>query len=81
MSLKTLKATVDTRCFNEQELCMLLNGGYKICTFYNSGKKHGLFLISNFRRVLYIVYFLLGKFRASEFYMPTFRSTLSVPSL
>jgi len=38
------------------------------------------FLISNFRRVLYVVCFLLGNSPASEFYMPTFRNTLSVPS-
>ena len=35
-----------------------------------------LFLIPNFRRVLYVVCFLLGNSPASEFYMPTFRSTL-----
>ena len=34
------------------------------------------FLISNFRRVLYVVCFLLGNSLASEFYMPTFRNTL-----
>jgi len=34
------------------------------------------FLISNFRLVLYVVCFLLGKSPASEFYMPTFRNTL-----
>ena len=39
-------------------------------------------LISNFRRrFLYVVCFLLGNSPASEFYMPTFRNTLSVPSL
>jgi len=37
-------------------------------------------LISNFRRVLNVVCFLLGDSPASEFYMPTFRNTLSVPS-
>jgi gamma-glutamylcysteine synthetase len=37
-------------------------------------------LISNFRRVQYVVCFLLGNSPASEFYMPTFRNTLSVPS-
>jgi len=31
-------------------------------------------LISNFRRVLYGVCFLLGNSLASEFYMPTFRT-------
>ena len=39
------------------------------------------YLISNFRRVLYVAFFLLGNSPASEFYMPTFRNTLSVPSL
>jgi len=37
-------------------------------------------LISNFRRVLNVVCFLLGESPASEIYMPTFRNTLSVPS-
>jgi hypothetical protein len=37
------------------------------------------FLISNIRPVLNVVYFLLGNFPASEFYMPTLRNTLSVP--
>ena len=35
-----------------------------------------LSLISNFRRVLNAVCFLLANFPASEFYMPTFRNTL-----
>ena len=35
------------------------------------------FLISNFRRVLNVVCLLLGNSPASEFYMPTFRNTLS----
>jgi hypothetical protein len=34
------------------------------------------FLISNFRRVLYVVRFLLGNLPASVFYTPTFRNTL-----
>jgi hypothetical protein len=38
------------------------------------------FLISNFRRVLYVVCFLLGNFLASEFYMPTLWNNLSVPT-
>ena len=33
-------------------------------------------LISNFRRVLYVVCFLLGNYPASGVYMPTFRNTL-----
>ena len=36
-------------------------------------------VISNFRRVLNIVCFLLGNPQAPEFYMPTFQNTLSVP--
>ena len=39
-----------------------------------------LFFISSFRRVLYVVFFLLRNYPAYEFYMPTFRNTLSVPS-
>jgi len=35
-----------------------------------------MFLISNFRRVLYVVCFLLGNSPAPEFYTPTFRNTL-----
>jgi hypothetical protein len=35
-----------------------------------------IFLISNFRRVLYVVIFLLCNSPASEFYMPTFRNTV-----
>jgi len=43
-------------------------------------KQKMVFLISNFRRVLNVVCFLLGNSPASEFYMPKFRNTLSVPS-
>jgi len=35
-----------------------------------------IFLISNFRLVLNVVFFLLGNSQAYEFYMPTFRNTL-----
>jgi len=41
-----------------------------------SWKRQRIFLISNFRRVLNVLCFLLGDFPASEFYMPTFRNTL-----
>jgi hypothetical protein len=37
-----------------------------------------IFFFSNFRRVLNVV--VLGNSLASEFYIPTFRNTLSVPS-
>ena len=33
-------------------------------------------LISNFRRVVNVVFFLLGDSSASEFYAPTFRNAL-----
>ena len=39
-----------------------------------------LFVISNLRRVLNVICFLLDNSPASEFYMPTFRNTVSVPS-
>ena len=39
-----------------------------------------IFLISNFRPVLNVVCFLLGNSPPSEFYVPTFRNALSVPS-
>jgi len=42
--------------------------------------ENNLFFISNFRRVLNAVCFLLGNSPASEFYIPTFRNTLSLPS-
>jgi len=38
------------------------------------------FLISNVCRVLYVVCFILSNSPAPEFYIPTFRNTLSVPS-
>jgi len=34
-----------------------------------------IFMISNFRLALNVVWFLLGDSPASEFYMPTFRNT------
>ena len=56
--------------------------------FYASGFAHipplekwsNVFLISSFRRVQNVVCFLLGDSPASDFYLPTFRNTLSVPS-
>jgi len=36
-------------------------------------------MISNFRRVLNVVFFLLGDSQAPEFYVPTFRNILSAP--
>ena len=42
----------------------------------NMKKIRRRFLISNFRRALYVACFLLGNSPASEFYMSTFRSTL-----
>jgi len=48
------------------------NGGMSV--------KEGKVSISNFRRVLNVVCFLLGDSPASEFYIPMFRNTLSVPT-
>ena len=44
--------------------------------FYHLKILLDLFLISNFRRVLNVVCFLLGNSPTAEFYMPTFRNTL-----
>jgi hypothetical protein len=49
------------------------------CTLFTD-RLWQLFLISNFRHVLNVVCFLLGNSQVSEFYVPTFRNTLSVPS-
>ena len=64
-----------------------LAGGMDVCvivaqtyTYVQEEIFTKLFLISNFRLVLNVVCFLLGNSLASEFCMPTFRSTLSVPS-
>jgi hypothetical protein len=59
----------------------------KNCRGVTSGQAYGpkqdagrsnekVFLISNFRRVQYVVCFLLGNSPVSEFYIPTFRNTL-----
>ena len=52
------------------------------CVLWSEGASNiiKVFLISNFHHVLYVVCFLLGNTLASEFYMSTFRKTLSVPS-
>ena len=45
------------------------------------GKGQVPYLILNFRRVLIVVSFILGKYPASVYYcMPTFRNSKSVPS-
>jgi len=44
--------------------------------FFKNYKQPDTSFISNFRRVLNAVCFLLGYSPASEFYMPTFRNTL-----
>ena len=46
-------------------------------TFICEKTKH---LIANFRRVVNVVFFLLGNSPASELYVPKFRNTQSVPS-
>jgi hypothetical protein len=44
--------------------------------YQKSANEICIFLISNFRPVLYVLCSLLGNSPASEFYMPTFRNTL-----
>ena len=58
--------------------CVVIN---QCCSNYNfTFNSDELFLISNLRRVLNAVCFLLGNYSASEFYMLTFRNILSVAS-
>jgi hypothetical protein len=52
----------------------------ELVTEYEVFKTFSMFLFSNYRRVLKVVFFLLGDSPASEFYVLTFRNTLSVPS-
>jgi len=54
----------------------LSNKGRKENYVHRVENKKREFLISNFRRVLYVVCFLLGNSPASEFHMSTFRNTL-----
>jgi hypothetical protein len=44
---------------------------------HHGRKIYSIFLISNFRHVLNVIFFLLGNSPASEFYMPTFRNFVS----
>ena len=54
-------------------LFAILPGTLQSCLYFRSWET---FLISNFRYVLNVVWFLLRNSPASEFYMPTFRNTL-----
>jgi len=56
--------------------CMMDSKNHSKC----SQTKQLFFLISSFRRVMYVVHFLLGNSLTSRVYMPTFQNTLSVPS-
>ena len=49
----------------------------KVSLFHLYYKHSQTFLISNFRRVLNVVCFLLGNSPASEFYISTFRNIIS----
>jgi hypothetical protein len=51
----------------------------EVCNSEMNTNKYIMFLISNRRRVLNVVCFLLGDSSASEFYVPTFRNNVSVP--
>jgi hypothetical protein len=48
----------------------------QVLTYLLNADEFNVFLILNFRRVLYVVCFLLGNSPASKFYVPTFRNTL-----
>ena len=72
---------------NEDVNCVLFSAQHTICTPYRDVLPHrhitnnDIFLILNFRRVLIVVSFLLGKSPTSVYHcMPTFRNYISVPS-
>jgi gamma-glutamylcysteine synthetase len=64
ISLHTAKIT-------EQSTEIILNGK----KYQKHISKQWMFLISNFRRVLNVIFFLVGDSPASEFYMSTFRKS------
>ena len=45
-----------------------------------TNKQYSRFLVSNIRRVFNVIFFPLSDSLVSEFYVPTFRNTLSIPS-
>jgi hypothetical protein len=76
----------DKRCLNILPLCANLQNTFPafcslFCTSYQpvTAIKKLNFLVSNFRRILNVVFFLLRDSPASEYYVPTFQNTLSVP--
>ena len=72
LSLRSLR-----NAYSVQQIDYSISDAIKCNSIIN---KHLVFLISSFRRVLYVVCFLLGNYPTSGIYMPTFRNTLSVPS-
>ena len=71
--------------YNRDEKCLQrgTDWGFKysgLRLVFTGLSQNKIIMISNFRRVLNVVCFLLGDSPASEIYMPTFRNTLSVPS-
>ena len=59
-----------------EHFSFILNLPSTTVIFLNGLQQNKILLISNFRHVLNVVYFLLGYSPASEFYMPTFRNTV-----
>ena len=80
--MKCVKAGSDIHiCASSFNLCGTNNQASRSIFSYLPGQVKGnSFLISKVRRVLNVVCFLLGNSLACEFYVPTFRNTLSVPS-
>ena len=66
-----------TESLHPQVQPVTLRRSGRFCAYkFNVSDVSSRFLISGFRRVLYVVCFLLGNIPASEVYMPTFRNTL-----
>jgi hypothetical protein len=79
LTANTVSAVLDLSLLDCQHQVPTTVGTLLLRTIWEASIQWKEFLISNFRLVLKIVCFLLGNSPASEFYMPTFRNTLSIP--
>jgi ABC-type uncharacterized transport system substrate-binding protein len=66
--------------FSKKYFRKIRQAGHEACMKMHQEIRKRKVKKKNFRRVLYVVRFLLADSPASEFYKPTFRNTLSVPS-
>jgi len=76
LTANTVSAILDLSLLDCQHQVPTTVGTLLLHTIWEASIHWKGFLISNFRLVLKIVYFLLGNSPVSAFYMPTFRNTL-----